>query len=137
MKYLVMVQGSQADYETMRGNPQAGPVAWSEEDVRAMFDFMGALNDELTRSGELVDAQGLVEPAKARFVTAGADGRPVVTDDPYDKDEVVVAGYWVLDCASLERVTEIAARVTQCPEPAGTPARAVVIRPIGDGGGDV
>ncbi|MFE6972460.1 hypothetical protein [Streptomyces sp. NPDC057682] len=58
MKYLVMVQGSQADYETMRGNPQAGAVAWSEEDVRAMFAFMGALNDELTRSGELVPARG-------------------------------------------------------------------------------
>lgn len=137
MKYLVMVQGSQADYEAMRGNASAGNPAWSEQDVQAMFAFMGAVNDDLAESGELIDAQGLVEPAKTRFVTTGEEGRPVITDGPYGETEELLAGYWVLECESLDRVTEIAARVTQCPAPAGAPARPVAIRAIDSGGGDV
>ena len=137
MKYLVMVQGSQADYEAMRGNASAGSPAWSEKDVQAMFDFMGAVTNDLAESGELIDAQGLVEPAKTRLVTAGEDGRPVLTDGPYGETKEVLAGYWVLECESLERVTEVAARVTRCPAPAGAPVRPVVIRAIDSGGGDV
>ncbi|MFG2671267.1 YciI family protein [Streptomyces sp. NPDC048445] len=137
MKYMVMVQGSQAGYEAMRGNASAGAPAWSEKDVQAMFAFMGAVNDDLAESGEFIDANGLTEPARTRFVRAGEDGRPVITDGPYGETKEVLAGYWVLDCESLERVTEIAARVAQCPVPAGSPDSAVVIRPIDDLGGDV
>ncbi|WP_406094575.1 YciI family protein [Streptomyces sp. NBC_01013] len=137
MKYLVMVTGSQADYEAMRGKASADSPAWSEEDVQAMFAFMGAVSNDLAETGELIDAQGLVEPAKTRHVQAGEDGRPVITDGPYGETKELLAGYWVLDCESLERVTEIAARVTRCPAPAGAPARPVVIRPIDSGGGDV
>ncbi|MFI8522301.1 YciI family protein [Streptomyces sp. NPDC085481] len=135
MKYLVMVQGAQADYEAMNGRPTPRSPAWSEQDLRAMFAYMNAINDDLAETGEFVDGQGLVEPAKTRFVTADADGRPVVTDGPYGETKEVLAGYWVLDCASLERVTEIAARVAQCPAPAGSPVYPVVIRAIDEAGG--
>lgn len=135
MKYLVMVQGAQADYDAMRGSSSAHSPAWSEPELRAMFAYMNSINDDLRDSGELVDAQGLVEPARTRFVTADADGRPVVADGPYGATTEVLAGFWVLDCASLERVTEIAARVAQCPQPAGAPEYPVVIRPIDEGEG--
>jgi hypothetical protein len=135
MKYLVMVQGSQADYEAMSGKASAHSPAWSEKELEAMFAFMGAINDELAESGELVDGQGLVEPAQTRLVSAGADGRPVITDGPYGETKEVPAGYWVLDCESLERVTEIATRVAQCPVPEGVTDYPVVIRPIQDAGG--
>ncbi|MFF7203773.1 MULTISPECIES: YciI family protein [unclassified Streptomyces] len=135
MKYLVMVQGTQADYEAMSGKPSAQSPAWSEKDMQAMFAFMGAINNDLAESGELVDAQGLTEPAKTRTVAAGKDGRPVITDGPYGETKEVLAGYWVLDCESLERVTEIAARVAQCPAPEGSTEYPVVIRPIQDAAG--
>lgn len=137
MKYLVMVQGSQADYEAMRGNASEGNPAWNEKDIQAMFGFMGAVTNDLAESGELVDAQGLVEPSRTRYVSAGEDGRPVITDGPYGETKELLAGYWVLECESLDRVTEIAARITGCPAPAGAPVRPVVIRPIDSGGGDV
>lgn len=137
MKYLVMVQGSQADYEVMKGGGPEGSPVWTEQDIQAMFSFMGALNDELAESGELIDAQGLTEPAQARHVGLGDDGKPVITDGPYSETKELMAGYWVLDCASLERVTEIAARVLECPQPAGAPIYPVVIRPIGEAGGDI
>ncbi|AVZ73904.1 hypothetical protein SLUN_18725 [Streptomyces lunaelactis] len=137
MKYLVMIQGTQADYEAMRGEASANAPAWSEKDLQAMFAFMGAVNNDLSESGELVDGNGLAEPAQTRFVGAGKDGRPVITDGPYSETKELLAGYWVLDCESLDRVTEIAARVALCPVPEGTPDYPVIIRPILDSGGDV
>ncbi|WP_432092172.1 YciI family protein [Streptomyces sp. bgisy100] len=130
MKYLVMVQGTQADYEAMAGKASEHSPAWSEKEIQAMFAHMEAINNDLAETGEMVDAQGLAEPAGTRLVSAGADGRPVITDGPYGETKELLAGYWVLDCESLERVTEIAARVAQCPVPEGAPDYPVVIRPI-------
>ncbi|MFC9858499.1 MULTISPECIES: YciI family protein [unclassified Streptomyces] len=130
MKYLVMVQGTQADYDTMSGKGSANSVTWSEKDMQAMFSFMEGINNDLAESGELVDANGLAEPAQTRFVSAGDDGRPVISDGPYGETKELLAGYWVLDCESLERVTEIAARIARCPQPEGAPEYPVVIRPI-------
>ncbi|MFF5315307.1 YciI family protein [Streptomyces massasporeus] len=137
MKYLVMVQGTQADYEAMRGKASADSPAWSEEELQTMFAYMGAINDDLSESGEFVDGQGLAEPAQARHVTLGDDGKAVITDGPYSETKELLAGYWVLECESLERVTEIADRVARCPQPAGAPDHPVVIRPIMDGSGDI
>ncbi|MCX4584340.1 YciI family protein [Streptomyces sp. NBC_01481] len=137
MKYLVMIQGTQDDYEAMRGQASGASPGWSEKELQAMFAFMGEVNNDLSESGELVDGQGLAEPAKTRFVSLGEDGRPVITDGPYSETKELLAGYWVLDCESLERVTEIAARVATCPVPEGTPAYPVIIRPILDEGGDL
>jgi hypothetical protein len=137
MKYLVMVQGTQADYDAMRGKASATSPAWGEEELQAMFAYMGAINDDLSETGELVDGQGLAEPAQTRHVTLGDDGKAVITDGPYSETKELLAGYWVLECESLERVTEIAERVARCPQPAGAPDYPVVIRPIMDGSGDI
>ena len=133
MKYLVMVQGTQADYDAMAGRGSEHIPAWSEKDLEAMFSFMRGVNDELAETGELVDGQGLAGPATTRLVTTGQDGRPVITDGPYGETKELMAGYWVLDCANLDRVTEIAAKVSTCPVPQGSPVHPVVIRPIQDG----
>ncbi|MEV1023594.1 YciI family protein [Streptomyces sp. NPDC050264] len=137
MKYLVMIQASQADYEAMRGEPAEGRPAWGEKDLQAMYSFMEKLNNDLAETGEMVDGQGLAEPAKARTVALGSEGRPVISDGPYGETKELLCGYWVLDCPSLERVTEIAGRILECPGPEGSPAHPVVIRPIMEGGGDV
>ncbi|NGN64586.1 hypothetical protein G5C51_11815 [Streptomyces sp. A7024] len=130
MKYLVMIYGTQADYEAMGGKASPGTPAWTEKDLGAMFQFMEAVNNDLAEAGELVDGQGLAEPRQAIVVTSGADGSSVVSDGPFGESKEVLAGYWVLDCASDERVTEIAKRVHQCPVPEGTRPSEVVIRQI-------
>ncbi|MFF9339342.1 MULTISPECIES: YciI family protein [unclassified Streptomyces] len=134
MKYLVMVQGSHADYEAMSGRGSAQSPAWDKESLTAMFDFMSTLNKELLESGEMLDGQGLADPGETRHVSLDAAGSPVVTDGPYAETKEVLAGYWVLECESLDRVTEIAARVARCPQPAGAPEYPVVIRRIDEQG---
>jgi hypothetical protein len=137
MKYLVMIQDTQADYEGMRGNPSPGSPAYDAEQLQAMYAFMGELNNDLAESGEMIDGQGLAEPARTRSVALDTDGKPVITDGPYGETKEVLAGYWVLECESLDRVTEIAKRIRQCPGPEGMTVYPVVIRPILDGAGDV
>lgn len=132
MKYMLMILGTQADYDAMSGAPRPGGPVWTEADLKAMVGHMSAINDDLAESGELVDGQGLVEPSRARLVST-RDGQPVISDGPYGEAKEVLVGYWVLECESIERATEIAARVYDCPVPEGTPAYPIVVHPVADG----
>ena len=61
------------------------------------------------------------------------EGAPVVTDGPYAEAEEVLAGYWVVDCESFDRATEIASRLASCPGPDYVRARAYAdVRPIAE-----
>lgn len=138
MKYMIMLYGSQRDYDMLAGKPTDGP-AWSAEEVAAMHEFMGAWNNELVESGEFVDAQGLTAPVHARRIRL-RDGVPVVTDGPYPETQEVLAGYTIVDCASFDRATEIAARLANTPHPEhATLANEwyVDVRPIAEGPGDL
>jgi hypothetical protein len=92
----------------MAGKPSSVP-AMTPEELAGMHAHMEALHKDLAESGELVDAQGLTAPAHARRVTLNG-GSPVVTDGPYPETAELLAGYTIVDCASFDRATEIAAR---------------------------
>lgn len=117
-----MLMGNQAAYDAMNGKPSPGQPAWSAGDLKAMFEHMNAINDDLSESGEFVDGQGLAEPKQTKLVTADANGAPVVSDGPYGETKEVLAGYWIVDVERPERAYEIAARAHACPLPAGSPA---------------
>jgi hypothetical protein len=51
MKYMIMLFGTQRDYDVLAGKPTGQP-AWSAADVAAMHEFMGAWNQALVESGE-------------------------------------------------------------------------------------
>ena len=125
MKYMILLYGSQQDYESMAGQPAAGRSAWSAADFAAMGAFMEAFAKDLADSGELVDTRGLSAPVHARRIQLRG-GVPVVTDGPYAETEEVLAGYWIVECESLDRATEIAARLTGTPGPEEIRERAVV-----------
>lgn len=129
MKYMILTFASQEDYQAMTGQASDRPP-WTQEDWAALAEFMGAFNKELFDSGELLETRGLSTPVHSRRVRLEA-GVPVVTDGPYAESEEVLAGYWVVDCASFDRATEIASRLTSCPGPDEMRARAYVdVRPI-------
>jgi hypothetical protein len=61
-----------------------------------------------------------------------------VTDGPYAEAQEVLAGYWVIECDSFDRATEIAARLSACPAPEHVRARAIAdVRPIDDSRADL
>jgi hypothetical protein len=136
VKYMILLYASQQDYDAMSGKPTDKP-AWSGEQLAAMGAFMESFNQELVESGELVDAQGLDAPAHARRLQL-LNGVPVVTDGPYPETQEVLAGYTVVECASFDRATEIAARMANCPPgPGGAEGNYLDIRPILDGRADL
>jgi hypothetical protein len=132
VKYMILIYGSQEQYESLGGRADAGRPAWSPADFEAMGAFMEAFNRALEESGELVDTRGLTSPAHARRILV-QNGVPVVTDGPYAETQEVLAGYWIVECESFDRATQIAARLAECPGPAGAAADSVIdVRPIAD-----
>lgn len=137
MKYMIMMSGSQRDYDMLAGKATDGP-AWSPEDIAALHEFMGSWNNELVESGELVDARGLAAPVHTRRVQL-RNGVPVVTDGPYPETQEVLAGYTIVECDSFDRATEIAARLANTPHPEHATLSHewyVDVRPIIEGLGD-
>jgi hypothetical protein len=131
MKYMILTYGSQRDYDAMTGKSTDRP-ALTPEDFAPMGAFMQAFNEDLEKSGELVDTRGLTVPAHTRRVQVQS-GVPVVTDGPYAETEEVLAGYWIVDCESFDRATEIAARLASCPSPGGIFDDGYAdVRPIAD-----
>jgi hypothetical protein len=126
---MILTFGSQQQYQGLVGQPSQEP-AWSQQEWAALAAFMQAFNQELVDSGELVETRGLSAPVHTRRVQLKGEV-PVVTDGPYAEAEEVLAGYWIVDCDSFDRATEIAARLTSCPGPEQIRARAYVdVRPV-------
>ena len=132
MKYMILLYGSQRDYDALTGKAAPGKPAWAPEDFAAMGEFMAGFSKDLTESGELVETRGLTAPVHARRIRL-AGGVPVVTDGPYAETQEVLAGYWVVDCESFDRATQIASRLTDAPGPEHLRSRAFAdVRPLAE-----
>jgi hypothetical protein len=131
MKYMILTYASQRDYDGMAGKPAEERV-WSAEEFAAMGEFMEAFNKDLADSGELVETRALAAPVLTRRLRL-QNGVPAATDGPYAEAQEVLAGYWIVECDSFDRATEIAARLAGCPAPEQVAATAVAdVRPIAD-----
>lgn len=125
MKYMLLMQFSAATADF----PYIGD--WEPAEIQAHIDFMGQVNKELTASGESVDAQGLSGPDTAKIVRGGSGGAPVVTEGPFPETKEFLAGFWIVDCESEERVLELAAHISAAPGPGGTPLNMPIeVRPV-------
>jgi len=81
----------------------------TESERTALFGEVDTIMKELTESGELIGGQALADVTQARTLRPGAE-RPAVTDGPFLESKEQFMGYLAVDCDSLERATEIAAR---------------------------
>jgi len=132
MKYMILSYASQQDYDGMAGK-DTGKPAWTGEDFAAMGAFMEKFNNDLIESGELVETRGLAAPVLTRRLGT-KDGSTVVTDGPYAETQEVLAGYWIVECDSFDRATEIAAKLADTPAPEFVRATAYAdVRPVVEG----
>ncbi len=129
MKYMILTYASQQDYDGMAGKDTEKP-AWTGADFAAMGEFMEKFNADLAESGELVETRALAAPVLTRRL-GSKDGVSVVTDGPYAETQEVLAGYWIVECESFDRATEIAARLGDTPAPDFVRATAYAdVRPV-------
>ena len=82
-----------------------------EEADRVIRDHFVVI-DELTRTGELLSQFGLSDPMNTKTVR-NRDGVPAVTDGPFGEAKEHLAGVFVVDCESLERVLEFSGPLAQ------------------------
>jgi hypothetical protein len=100
MKYMIMTFGS----------AEAGLAAMGREWMLEMIQFMHTLDDDLRKSGELVDNQGLADGSQAKTVRF-QNGIPVATDGPFAEAKEALVGYWIVDVENEARALEIASRI--------------------------
>jgi hypothetical protein len=117
-------------------NVPKGPYqmpGWSPDDIKRMVGFMHDLNRDLKAGGQLVMAEGLVGPDEARLVKANADGSPSVTDGPFAESKEFIAGFWIVEVKNADDAYRIAARISTCPGPGGTPLHMPIeVRAVGE-----
>jgi hypothetical protein len=124
VKYMILMQANTAGWSSF--------MTMSQDDIRAHVQFMQKLNVDLKASGELVDAQGLTGPEQAKIVRAGTGGAAIVTDGPFAEAKEFLAGYWLLECKTLERAVAIAAHISTAPGRGGVPMNfPVEVRAVG------
>jgi hypothetical protein len=116
MKYMLMMHAP-------RGTGDWQVSQWKPEELRAHIGFMMELNADLTKSGELVGAEGLAGPGEARVVRSDGRSTPAVTDGPFAEAKEFLAGFWIVEVDSTDRAYQIAARASSAPGPGGTPMR--------------
>jgi hypothetical protein len=98
MKYMLLIYGNEQAFTSLPA-----------EQAAEIFRATDALNRELFESGELVGAYGLADQVNAKMVHV-RHGLPAVTDGPYLEAKEQLASFTIVDCDSLERALEIAAR---------------------------
>jgi hypothetical protein len=78
-----------------------------------MLAAMGKYNEELAKAGVMLSGEGLHPSSKGARVQFSGDRRTVV-DGPFAETKELVAGFWILQCKSLEECLEW---VKRCPNP--------------------
>ncbi|GAA4256039.1 YciI family protein [Dactylosporangium darangshiense] len=104
MKYLIMIYSNPAS--------RAAWAGFDEEQRRAGYAAHEALRAEMAASGELVGAEALQQPESARIV-AVRGGRAQVTDGPFAEVKEHLAGYYLVECDSIDRAVELAGRIPE------------------------
>src|SRR5439155_21322511 len=102
MKYLILIYHSPKAREQWLQMP-------AEQRAIGMRAY-AALSEDLAKLGELIVTEALADPSSTKQVTV-RDGRTIVTDGPFAEAKEQLAGFFLVDCDSVKRVTEIAARL--------------------------
>ncbi len=81
--------------------------------TRELVTAMRKFNEDMTKAGVLLAAEGLHPPSKgSRLRVSG--GKRVVTDGPFTEAKEVIAGFWIIQVKSKDDAIEWAKR---CPLP--------------------
>ena len=104
MKYLILIYSNPASREIWEG--------FSDDQRAEGYRYYAALTEELAASGELIVSEALADPSLAKRVSV-RDGQTLISDGPFAEAKEVLGGFFLLDCESVERAVEIAARVPE------------------------
>ena len=92
MRYMFIVKGSE-------NLAESGPPP------TALFEAIGKLTEEATKSGKMVSFGGL-KPTATGVRIRSANGKLITTDGPFTEAKEVIGGFTILNVASREEALE-------------------------------
>lgn len=104
MKYLLLIYQNPGAREIWEGFTDAQRA----EGLQAY----AALNEALAASGELIATEALADSSMAKRVSVH-EGRPMTSDGPFAEAKEHLAGFYLVQCDSLERAVEIAGQIPE------------------------
>ncbi len=104
MKYMLLIYH----------NPETRKIweSFSDAERAEGLRAYAALNEDLAASGELIVSQALADPSLGKRI-AVRNGRTLITDGPFAEVKEHLAGFFLLECDSLERAIAQAARIPE------------------------
>jgi hypothetical protein len=115
MRVIVMVKATQ-ESET-----ESFPESFKAE----LIETMGQFNDDLSKAGVLLMAEGLKPTSHAKRVAFDGHDRRLI-DGPFAETRELVAGFWLWEVRDMD---EAIAWVKRCPNPMPVPSE-IEIRPF-------
>jgi hypothetical protein len=104
VKYLILIYSNPASREIWEG--------FSDDQRAEGFRYYAALEEELAASGELIVSEALADPSLTTRVSV-RDGQTLTSDGPFAEAKELLAGFFLLECESLDRAVEVAARIPE------------------------
>lgn len=129
MKYVILIHSNPQPWGHPTGDYLAEQQALRAERRERLTEDFESLLGELQENGELLGGEALGAPSNARLFRWDADGEVLATDGPYSEFKEHLAGFFLVDVESPERVERIG-RVFS------GPGETVEIRPVMWSGGD-
>ena len=102
MKFLILIYSNPTFLKVWEGLSDTEQLEFSRGHL--------ALSDSLAASGELIVSEGLADPSLAKRVSV-RDGQTMTSDGPFAEVKEHLAGFYLIECESIERAIEHAARV--------------------------
>ena len=109
----------------------SNPQNWSalgEVETKEVMDQYWAFTQMITESGEFISGDPLQGPDTATVVRVRDAGR-ATSDGPFVESKEHLAGYYIVDCGSLDRALDLAAQIPDAKMGGG-----VEVRPLADMG---
>jgi hypothetical protein len=104
VKYLILIWSNPDSQQIWQG--------LSDEQKSEGLGYYAEFTRGLADSGELVVTEALAEPSAAKRV-AVREGQVTTTDGPFAEVKEHLAGFYLVDCETLERALEIAAGIPE------------------------
>ena len=104
MKYLLLIYHNPGSRELWEGFTDAQRA----EGLQAY----AALNEDLAGSGELIVTEALADSSLAKRVSM-KEGQTMTSDGPFAEAKEHLAGFYLVQCDSIERAVEIAGQIPE------------------------
>ena len=104
MKYLILISHNPASQQVWESFTAAQRAEG--------WNYYASLNEDLNASGEMIISEALADPSLAKRVRV-AEGQVMTTDGPFAEAKEHLAGFFLVDCESMDRAVQIAGRIPE------------------------